>query len=220
MSEADNVYDPLYGSFVGDQGAWSTAKMYFTVPPNGVAKLHFGAHFQAPARAAMVYELTHMRNDVRSLLQLRPKMSKPSAPAPPRPATPRPKRDLKPARVPSRPTKKGKEKSKGASPSPKPKAEWCTTYKGCEVCRRYQTGLCTKDQCHFAHVCAIVGCQQNWTGTGSGSHAAAHSGPHAPFSPLEAALTPALPYARRSEPSASPRPHTPAQASSSESPGP
>ena len=27
MSEADNVYDPLYGSFVGDQGAWSTAKM-------------------------------------------------------------------------------------------------------------------------------------------------------------------------------------------------
>ena len=45
MSEADNVYDPLYGSFVGDQGAWSTAKMYFTVPPNGVAKR---AHFQAP----------------------------------------------------------------------------------------------------------------------------------------------------------------------------
>ena len=43
MSEADNVYDPLYGSFVGDQGAWSTAKMYFTVPPNGVAKLHFQA---------------------------------------------------------------------------------------------------------------------------------------------------------------------------------
>ena len=48
MSEADNVYDPLYGSFAGDQGAWSTAKMYFTVPPDGVAKLHFGAHFQAP----------------------------------------------------------------------------------------------------------------------------------------------------------------------------
>ena len=48
VSEADNVYDPLYGSFAGDQGAWSTAKMYFTAPPNGVAKLHFGAHFQAP----------------------------------------------------------------------------------------------------------------------------------------------------------------------------
>ena len=26
----------------------SVTKMYFTVPPNGVAKLHFGAHFQAP----------------------------------------------------------------------------------------------------------------------------------------------------------------------------
>ena len=54
MSEADNVYDPLYGSFVGDQGAWSTAKMYFTVPPNGVAKLHFGAHFQAPGLGGTV----------------------------------------------------------------------------------------------------------------------------------------------------------------------
>ena len=30
--------DPLYGSFVGDQAAWSTAKMYFTVPPNGAAR--------------------------------------------------------------------------------------------------------------------------------------------------------------------------------------
>ena len=49
VSEADNVYDPLYGSFVGDQGAWSTAKMYFTVPPNGVAKLHFGACTSEPS---------------------------------------------------------------------------------------------------------------------------------------------------------------------------
>ena len=39
-----DVYNPLYGSFAGDEGA----KMYFTVPPNGIAKLHFGAHFQAP----------------------------------------------------------------------------------------------------------------------------------------------------------------------------
>ena len=44
-----------------------------------------------------------MKNDVRSLLQLRPKMSKPTVPAPPRPATPRQrqsKRDIKPARDP------------------------------------------------------------------------------------------------------------------------
>ena len=73
-----------------------------------------------------LYELTHMRNDAHSLLQLRPKMSKPSVPAPTRPATPRQsgsKRDLKPARMPSRPTKKGKGKPKGALPLPKPKAE-------------------------------------------------------------------------------------------------
>ena len=110
------------------------------------------------------YELTHMRNDVRSLLQLRPKMSKPTVPAPPRPATPRQrqsKRDIKPAREPSRPPKKGKGKSKGALPPSKPKAEWCTTCKGCEVCRRYQTGLCTNNQCRFAHVCAIMGCITN-----------------------------------------------------------
>ena len=60
MCEADNVYDPLYGSFAGDQGVWSTAKMYFTVPPNGIAKLHFGAHFQAlglPNQAAGTVEV-------------------------------------------------------------------------------------------------------------------------------------------------------------------
>ena len=76
-----------------------------------------------------LYDLTHMRNDARSLLQLRPKISKPTVPAPPRPATPRqrqPKRDPKPARKPSHPTKKGKEKSEGA---------------------RYQ---CTNNQCRFA----------------------------------------------------------------------
>ena len=88
-----------------------------------------------------MYELTHMRNDVRSLLQLRPKISKPAVPAPPRPATPRQrgsKRDLKPARV---PTKKGKGK---------PSQSRVVHY------LRYQTGFCTNDQCHFAHVCAIV----------------------------------------------------------------
>ena len=136
-----------------------------------------------------------MRNDVRSLLQLRPKMSKPSVPAPPRPATPRqrgPRRDLN---MPSRPTKKGKGKSKGASPLPKPKAEWCTTYKGREVCRRYQTGSCTNDQCPFAHVCAIVGCQQKhppWIAINTRETARIpdppalpHDGPHEPCSPLQ-----------------------------------
>ena len=50
MSEADNVYDPLYGSFVGDQGAWSTAKMYFTAPPNGAAKLRGALPGAGPAQ--------------------------------------------------------------------------------------------------------------------------------------------------------------------------
>ena len=58
MSEADNVYDPLYGSFVGDQGAWSTAKMYFTVPPNGAAKLHFGAPFSGHIDQEQSYKLS------------------------------------------------------------------------------------------------------------------------------------------------------------------
>ena len=43
--------------------------MYFTVPPNGVAKLHFGAHFQAPglSRKAAVLDfvgLGHVRHEV------------------------------------------------------------------------------------------------------------------------------------------------------------
>ena len=42
----DGYPDP--GGEPVEHRAWSTAKMYFTVPPNGVAKLHFGAHFQAP----------------------------------------------------------------------------------------------------------------------------------------------------------------------------
>ena len=70
----------------------------------------------------------------------------------------------------SRPGKKGKGKSKEASrasQTPKPKADWCTSFKGREICKRYQTGLCTSDSCQFAHVCAcqfahvcaIVNCQ-------------------------------------------------------------
>ena len=34
-----DVYDPLYGSFVGDQGAWSTTKMYSAAKRGGVAAL-------------------------------------------------------------------------------------------------------------------------------------------------------------------------------------
>ena len=49
MSEADNVYDPLYGSFAGDEGAWSTAKMYFTAP-SGEAALRCALPGAGPAQ--------------------------------------------------------------------------------------------------------------------------------------------------------------------------
>ena len=39
---------PPIRQLCGRPGRLEHAKMYFTVPPNGVAKLHFGAHFQAP----------------------------------------------------------------------------------------------------------------------------------------------------------------------------
>ena len=148
-----------------------------------------------------------MRNAVRSLLQLRPKMT----------ATPRNTKAFASPHA-FTPHQERQGEVKGASPSPKPKAEWCTTYKGREVCRRYQTGSCTNDQCPFAHVCAIVGLPGIITNTREIARIldrhrigqpCCRRGPHAPFLPLhvpvEAALTPALPYARRSEPSA---PHT------------
>ena len=118
-----------------------------------------------------LYELTYMRNDMHALLQLRPKIAKAPIAPPPRPSAPRDrgtKRERRhssepaqPSR-PSRPGKKGKGKSKGASrasQTPKPKANWCTSFKGREICKRYQTGLCTSDSCQFAHVCAIMNCQ-------------------------------------------------------------
>ena len=101
-----------------------------------------------------------MRNDLHGLLHLRPKIAKPLTPPPPRPVAER-DRTRKPSRGPSqppRPAKKGKGKSRGASKGSKSKTEWCTTYKGVEICRRYQTGLCTSDTCQFAHVCAITHC--------------------------------------------------------------
>ena len=33
----------------------------------------------------------------------------------------------------------GQRQVQGATKGPKPKADWCTTYKDCEICKRYQT---------------------------------------------------------------------------------
>ena len=44
VSAADNDYVGVTGTFLGtpSQGVWSTARLDFSVPPGGVAKLHFG----------------------------------------------------------------------------------------------------------------------------------------------------------------------------------
>ena len=45
VSAADNDYVGVTGAFLGtaSQGVWSTARLDFSVPPGGIAKLHFGA---------------------------------------------------------------------------------------------------------------------------------------------------------------------------------
>ena len=44
VSAADNDYVGVTGTFLGtpSQGVWSTARLDFSVPPGGIAKLHFG----------------------------------------------------------------------------------------------------------------------------------------------------------------------------------
>ena len=45
VSAADNDYAGVTGTFLGtpSQGVWSTARLDFSAPPGGIAKLHFGA---------------------------------------------------------------------------------------------------------------------------------------------------------------------------------
>ena len=45
VSAADNDYVGVTGTFLGtaSQGVWSTARLYFSLPPGSIAKLHFGA---------------------------------------------------------------------------------------------------------------------------------------------------------------------------------
>ena len=110
-------------------------------------------------RKCAFHELTHGRMEIHSLLMLRPKISK-AMPAPPpaKRAQLSPKQPERPASRPQKsepPRKKGKGKGKG-----KPKNAWATSHNGKPICRRFQTGTCKSDNCQFAHVCAIKGCQQ------------------------------------------------------------
>ena len=110
-----------------------------------------------------LYELTAIRNDVPSLLQLR--AAAPRAPPDPR-GTKRTRQDD------SGPRTKGKGKGdgkgnckKGGPSSPRggtssPAANWVDTFQGKQICRRFQTGACTSPKCKYLHVCAIKGCHQ------------------------------------------------------------
>ena len=107
-----------------------------------------------------LYELTSIRNDIPSLLQLRP--------VTPRLAPPDPRGHKRPRgeeHPPERP--KGKAKGKGKSldkgktaPQGSPNPNWADTFQGKPICRRYQTGACTSAKCKFLHVCAVKGCHQ------------------------------------------------------------
>ena len=107
-----------------------------------------------------LYELTSIRNDIPSLLHLRP--------VTPRLAPPEPrghKRSRGEEHQQERP--KGKAKGKGKShdkgktaPPGSPNPSWADTFQGKPICRRYQTGACASSKCKFLHVCAVKGCHQ------------------------------------------------------------
>ena len=90
---------------------------------------------------------------------LRPKIAKVvPAPPPAKRAHLSPRQPKRPASRPQKskpPRKKGKRKGKGKS-----KNAWAASHNGKPICRRFQTGTCKSDNCQFAHVCAIKGCQQ------------------------------------------------------------
>ena len=113
-----------------------------------------------------LHEITSIRNDLSSLLQLRPKMQpdkgqpkgqgknadSPNKRKSPNTPPPPPKVD----KGAERPPKKGKGKGKITNlPS-----NWVAVHKGQPICRRYQNGQCQLKECKFAHVCAVRGCAQ------------------------------------------------------------
>ena len=108
-----------------------------------------------------LHEVTAMRNDLPSLLQLRPKVPRqpPPPPAPPRTPRARDKRPAPPAQTqPKKAARKGK--GKGTAKKLTLSSDWIQSYQGKEVCKRYQVGKCQAENCKFAHVCAVPGCQK------------------------------------------------------------
>ena len=117
------------------------------------------------------HELTHGRMEIHSLLMLRPKTSRQPLAAQPAKRPPNPARSVKrPAPRPHKaepPRKKGKGKTRD---------NWAATHQGQPICRRFQQGLCKTDNCQFAHVCAIKGCQQAHGASQSGGRSGRSSG--------------------------------------------
>ena len=108
-----------------------------------------------------LHEVTAMRNDLPSLLQLRPKVPRqpPPPPAPPRTPRARDKRPAPPAQTqPKKAARKGK--GKGTAKKLTLSSDWIQSYQGKEVRKRYQVGKCQAENCKFAHVCAVPGCQK------------------------------------------------------------
>eukprot|EP00438_Fugacium_kawagutii_P034528 Skav213818 [mRNA] locus=scaffold1987:562853:565367:- [translate_table: standard] len=97
-----------------------------------------------------LHELTHIRHDMPSLLQLRPKAPKPQSTMP----------NLSQAYNPKGESKgKGKGKGKKGLSKGKPRVQWVTDLKvgdtWRQLCMRYQTGKCTAgSNCAFYHGCA------------------------------------------------------------------
>ena len=111
-----------------------------------------------------LHEVTVMRGDLRSLLQLRPRP--PQQPLPPKkPTLPSPQKRKAPD-MPAQPDKGDKEKrpkgrGKGKGEAQGPPQNWASSFKGKPICRRFQSNACRLPDCKYAHVCAIKGCHKD-----------------------------------------------------------
>ena len=100
-----------------------------------------------------LYEFTHVRHELPSLLQLRPKIPKP-APVWSSGTSDRFRDGKGPGKGFDRDKGKGKTKGKG-----KGKTQWVTDIlkdgKWQQLCMRFQTGKCSLANCRFVHSCAF-----------------------------------------------------------------
>ena len=115
-----------------------------------------------------LHEMTHIRNDLSSYLQLRPRVSKP-VPA----FGSRSSEGSGPASWKGKSKGKGKGKNKDKG---KPRVQWVTDVhrdgKWHQLCMRYQAGKCSSSDCKFVHACAYP--KQDGTACGASHSALEH----------------------------------------------